>query len=64
MATGLRIGEACGLAWDAVDLEAGTVDVRAAVVRVKGQGLVLKPTKTDTGSQDAGSAPVVRRDAA
>ena len=30
MATGLRIGEACGLPWDAVDLQAGTIEVRAA----------------------------------
>lgn len=51
MATGLRIGEACGLAWSAVDLDAGTVDVRAAVVRVKGRGLVVKKTKTDTGAR-------------
>jgi integrase len=51
MATGLRIGEACGLAWGAVDLEAGTVDVRTAVVRVKGQGLVIKGTKSDTGAR-------------
>jgi integrase len=51
MATGLRIGEACGLAWAAVDLDAGTVDVRTAVVRVKGEGLVIKTTKTDTGAR-------------
>lgn len=51
MATGLRIGEACGLAWTAVDLDAGTIDVRAAVVRVKGRGLVVKKTKTDTGAR-------------
>jgi Phage integrase family len=51
MATGLRIGEACGLTWSAVDLDAGTIDVRAAVVRVKGQGLVVKKTKTDTGAR-------------
>jgi integrase len=51
MATGLRIGEACGLAWAAVDLDAGTIDVRAAVVRVKGRGLVVKKTKTDTGAR-------------
>ncbi|SEO56242.1 site-specific integrase [Trujillonella endophytica] len=49
MATGLRIGEACGLAWDAVDLEVGTIHVRAAAVRVRGQGLVVKSTKTDAG---------------
>jgi integrase len=51
MATGLRIGEACGLAWTAVDLDAGTINVRAAVVRVTGRGLVVKKTKTDTGAR-------------
>jgi len=51
MATGLRIGEACGLAWDAVDLEAGTIEVRAAAIRVRGQGLVIKSTKTDAGTR-------------
>jgi integrase len=51
MATGLRIGEACGLAWNAVNLEVGTVEVRAAAVRVRGQGLVVKSTKTDAGQR-------------
>jgi integrase len=51
MATGLRIGETTGLAWDAIDLELGTVDVRAAAIRVKGQGLVIKRTKTDAGTR-------------
>jgi integrase len=51
MATGLRIGEACGLAWDAVDLEVGAIEVRAAAIRVRGQGLVLKSTKTDAGTR-------------
>jgi len=49
MATGLRIGEACGLAWDAVDLDVGTIEVRAAAVRVRGKGLVVKSTKSDAG---------------
>ena len=48
-ATGLRIGEACGLAWDAVHLEMGTIQVRAAAVRVRGQGLVVESTETDAG---------------
>lgn len=51
MATGLRIGETTGLAWDAVDLDLGTVDVRAAAIRVNGQGLVIKTTKTDAGTR-------------
>src|SRR3954470_5385978 len=51
MATGLRIGEACGLAWNAVDLEAGLVEVRAAAVRVRVEGLAIKSTKTDAGQR-------------
>ena len=51
MATGLRIGEACGLAWNAVDLEAGAIEVRSAAIRVRGQGLVVKSTKTDAGTR-------------
>ena len=50
MATGLRIGEACGLTWNAVDLQAETIEVRAAAVRVRGHGLVVKSTKTDAGA--------------
>jgi integrase len=50
MATGLRIGEACGLAWTAVDLDAGTSDVRAAVVRVKGRGLYFGRKVPATGA--------------
>ncbi len=51
MATGLRIGKACGLTWNAVDLQGGTVEVRAAAVQVRGQGLVVKTTKTDAGTR-------------
>jgi integrase len=43
LATGLRIGEASAMTWAAVDLEAETVEVRGTVIRVKGQGLVIKP---------------------
>src|SRR3954451_21545624 len=52
MATGLRIGEACGLTWNAVDLETGLVEVRAAAVRVRGEGLAIKSTKTDAGRRN------------
>jgi integrase len=51
MATGLRIGEMTGQAWDAVDLDLGTVDVRVAAIRVKGEGVVIKTTKTDAGTR-------------
>ncbi|SDS57531.1 site-specific integrase [Actinopolymorpha singaporensis] len=43
LATGLRIGETAAIVWDAVDLEVGTVEVRGTVVRLKGQGVVIKP---------------------
>lgn len=43
---GLRQGEALGLAWDDVDLDAGTLTVRRALQRVKGQGLVFVDPKS------------------
>lgn len=43
LATGLRIGETAALTWSAINLDAGTVDVRGTVVRVKGAGLIIKP---------------------
>jgi integrase len=49
LASGLRIGEVSAVTWDAVDFERGTVQVRGTVIRVKGQGLVVKATKTTAG---------------
>jgi integrase len=49
MATGLRIGEACGLTWNALDIETGLVEVKSAAVRVRGEGLAIRSTKTDAG---------------
>jgi integrase len=43
LATGLRIGETAAIVWDALDLDARTVEVRGTVIRVKGVGLVIKP---------------------
>ena len=42
-ATGLRIGECLAIVWDAVDLDARTVEVRGTVIRIKGKGLVIRP---------------------
>ncbi len=49
LALGLRQGEALGLGWDAVDLEAGTLTVRQALQRRAGGGLVLVPPKSRAG---------------
>lgn len=44
---GWRVSEVLGLAWSDVDLDAGTAQVRRAVVDVKGAGRMLGDTKTD-----------------
>ncbi len=43
LALGLRQGEALGLPWDAVDLDAATLIVRQALQRQAGRGLVITP---------------------
>lgn len=43
LGTGLRIGEALAVTWDALDLQAGTVAVRGTVVRKRGGGLFIQP---------------------
>lgn len=47
--TGVRIGEALAVTWDQIDFEAATVEISYTVIRVKGQGLLRKSTKTAAG---------------
>lgn len=49
--TGLRIGEACAVSWDDVDLNAGTVKVTGTVLRIKAQGLVINRPKSAAGER-------------
>jgi integrase len=49
LALGLRQGEALGLPWDAVDLDAGRLTVRQALQRQPGKGLVLVQPKSRAG---------------
>ncbi|ADB31176.1 integrase family protein [Kribbella flavida DSM 17836] len=51
LATGVRIGEALALMWDQVDFAAGQVEITHTVIRVKGQGLLRKPTKSHAGER-------------
>jgi len=50
LATGMRIGEASGVTWSAIDLEKETVLVRAQLQRVSKE-LVLKPLKTEKSTR-------------
>ena len=49
LALGLRQGEALGLTWQNVDLDAGTLAVRQSLARIKGQGLTFGPVKSRAG---------------
>lgn len=64
--TGCRVGEVCGLRWDAVDLEHGTVSIQANVVRARGRGIILQDhPKTAAGVRviavPAGLVQLLRR---
>lgn len=48
---GLRRSEVCGLRWDAVDFEAGTIHVRHTAVMVKGKVTYSDNTKTATSNR-------------
>lgn len=50
LATGMRIGEASGVTWSAVDLEHQTVLVKTQLQRVN-KNLVLKPLKTEKSTR-------------
>lgn len=51
LATGLRIGEALAVIWSEVDLDTGTVNVTSTLIRVTGQGLIRKRTKSEAGQR-------------
>lgn len=51
LATGVRIGEALAVAWDDVDLDGRLVVIEHTIIRVKGQGLVRKTTKSLAGER-------------
>lgn len=51
LATGVRIGEALAVIWSEVDFDAGTVQISITLVRVKGEGLLRKGTKSRAGER-------------
>jgi hypothetical protein len=58
LASGARIGEAPALIWDEVDLNVGQVEMTHTIIRVKGEGLLRKRTKSKAA---AGVTRVVTR---
>lgn len=57
LALGLRQGEALGLMWDDVDLDAGSMSIRRALQRQQGKGLVFVPPKSKAALRTLGLAP-------
>jgi integrase len=51
LSLGLRRGEVCGLRWDDIDLEGGTLAVNGTLTYVRGCGLVWGEPKTKTSKR-------------
>ena len=47
LAVGLRSGEGSSLRWSDIDLDKGTVNVKHTLQRIRDQGLVLMPPKSE-----------------
>ena len=55
--TGMRIGEAFGLAWDAVDLARGIIHVKRQLLYIPAAGHRLAPPKTQSSVRDIRIGP-------
>src|SRR3954453_5325499 len=51
LATGVRIGEALAIVWSDVDFRAGAVRITSTLIRVRGEGLLRKGTKSRAGER-------------
>ena len=49
--TGLRRGEICGIQWNDIDFEEGTISIRRSVSTKKGGGISIGETKTGAGER-------------
>ncbi|MGH3424606.1 MAG: tyrosine-type recombinase/integrase [Nocardioidaceae bacterium] len=57
LATGVRIGEALAVMWSQVNFERGSVQITSTLVRVKGEGLLRKGTKSRAGERTLALPP-------
>jgi len=50
LGTGVRIGESLAVHWSQINLDTATVDITHTIARIKGEGLLRKPTKSAANS--------------
>ena len=54
LGTGVRIGEALAVLWSQADLDTGKVKITHTIVRITGEGLLRKTTKSRAGQRELG----------
>jgi integrase len=59
LVTGLRRSELLGLAWDCVDLDAGTITIRRVVIEVEREPVLREQPKSDAGWRTIGISGAV-----
>ena len=57
VSTGMRMGEICGLPWQAVDLEAGALHVQQALQWLPGEGFTFREPKTRGSRRQVSLSP-------
>ena len=51
IATGMRRGECCGLKWSDIDYERKSIHIQRNVVKITGENIIVKDTKTAAGDR-------------
>ena len=51
IATGMRRGECCGLRWSDIDYERNSIHIQRNVVKITGEDIIVKDTKTAAGDR-------------
>lgn len=51
IATGMRRGECCGLKWSDIDYEKNSIHIQRNVVKITGEDIIVKDTKTAAGDR-------------
>ncbi|MBB5790762.1 site-specific integrase [Jiangella mangrovi] len=59
LGTGVRIGESLAVLWEQIDLQSEEVAITHTVIRVRGQGLIRKTTKSAAGVRTLALPPTL-----